>query len=58
MMLFRSVRIAYCGALCAYATDRPYWELRHNFTAYDATYIPLAEATDSVLYTYDEKNAR
>ena len=27
------------------------WELRHNFTAYDATYITLAEATDSVLYT-------
>lgn len=31
------------------------WELRHNFTAYDATYIALAEATDSVLYTCDEK---
>lgn len=31
------------------------WELRHNFTAYDATYIALAEATDSVLYTSDEK---
>lgn len=30
------------------------WELRHNFTAYDATYIALAEATDSVLYTGDE----
>src|SRR5436189_275961 len=27
------------------------WELRHNFTAYDATYIALAEATGSVLYT-------
>src|ERR1017187_10488888 len=27
------------------------WELRHNFTAYDATYIALAEATDAVLYT-------
>jgi predicted nucleic acid-binding protein len=26
------------------------WELRHNFTAYDATYVALAEATDSVLY--------
>src|SRR5688572_8573520 len=24
------------------------WELRHNFTAYDAAYIALAEATDSV----------
>jgi predicted nucleic acid-binding protein len=30
------------------------WELRHNFTAYDATYIALAEATDSVLYTCDD----
>jgi len=30
------------------------WELRHNFTAYDATYIALAEATGSVLYTCDE----
>jgi predicted nucleic acid-binding protein len=31
------------------------WELRHNFTAYDAVYIALAEATDSVLYTCDAK---
>jgi predicted nucleic acid-binding protein len=31
------------------------WELRHNFTAYDAAYVALAEATDSVLYTCDEK---
>jgi predicted nucleic acid-binding protein len=31
------------------------WELRHNFTAYDATYIALAEATSSVFYTCDEK---
>jgi predicted nucleic acid-binding protein len=30
------------------------WELRHNFTAYDATYIALAEATNSILYTCDE----
>ena len=34
------------------------WELRHNFTAYDAAYIALAEATDSVLYTSDEKLCR
>ena len=34
------------------------WELRHNFTAYDAVYIALAEATDSVLYTCDEKLCR
>ena len=31
------------------------WELRHDFTAYDATYIALAEATNAVLYTSDEK---
>jgi len=30
------------------------WELRHNFTAYDAAYIALAEATGSVLFTCDE----
>lgn len=29
------------------------WELRHNLTCYAATYIALAEATDSVLYTGD-----
>jgi predicted nucleic acid-binding protein len=34
------------------------WELRHNFTAYDAAYIALAEATDSVLCTCDEKLCR
>src|SRR5215469_12263603 len=31
------------------------WGLRHNFTAYDAAYIALAEATGSVLYTSDKK---
>jgi predicted nucleic acid-binding protein len=31
------------------------WELRHNFTAHDAAYIALAEATDSTLYTCDKK---
>jgi predicted nucleic acid-binding protein len=31
------------------------WELRHNFTAYDAIYIALAEVTNSTLYTCDEK---
>jgi predicted nucleic acid-binding protein len=34
------------------------WELRHNFTAYDAAYIALAEATNSVLYTSDAKLRR
>ncbi|MEP7364930.1 MAG: type II toxin-antitoxin system VapC family toxin [Acidobacteriota bacterium] len=31
------------------------WELRHNFTAYDAAYIALAEAMGAKLYTCDEK---
>jgi predicted nucleic acid-binding protein len=34
---------------------RRIWELRHNFTAYDAAYIALAEATNAVLFTSDEK---
>ena len=34
------------------------WELRQNFTAYDAAYIALAEATKSTLYTCDEKLRR
>ncbi len=34
------------------------WELRRNFTVYDAAYIALAEATDSVLYTCDKKLQR
>ncbi len=31
------------------------WELRHNFTAYDAAYISLAELTNATLYTCDSK---
>lgn len=34
---------------------RRIWELRHNFTAYDAAYISLAEATDAIFYTADAK---
>jgi predicted nucleic acid-binding protein len=34
------------------------WELRHSFTAYDAVYIALAEATNAVLYTSDAKLCR
>ena len=34
---------------------RRIWELRHNFTAYDAAYIALAEAMGAVLFTMDEK---
>jgi predicted nucleic acid-binding protein len=31
------------------------WQLRHNFSPYDAAYIALAEATGSTLYTCDSK---
>jgi len=34
------------------------WELRRNFTAYDATYIALAEAMDATLYTSDKRLAK
>jgi predicted nucleic acid-binding protein len=41
---------------CAHTPLLPrIWELRHNFTPYDATYIALAEATSSILYTTDLK---
>ncbi len=31
------------------------WELRHQYTSYDATYLALAEAMGAPLYTYDAK---
>jgi len=34
------------------------WELRHNFTAYDAAYIALAELLGAELYTADRRLAR
>lgn len=34
------------------------WELRENVTAYDATYVALAEALDAVFVTADAKLAR
>ncbi len=34
------------------------WELRHNFSAYDAAYIALAEDTNATLYTMDRKLAK
>lgn len=34
------------------------WELRDNLTAYDATYVALAEAFNSVLITADEPLSR
>lgn len=33
------------------------WELRHNFTAYDAMYVALAEAIGTRLVTTDERLA-
>lgn len=30
------------------------WSLRHNFTAYDATYVALAEALGAAFVTADE----
>ena len=33
------------------------WELRHNFSAYDAAYVALAEALDGTLLTCDARMA-
>ena len=33
------------------------WELRNNFTAYDAAYVALAEALDAPLLTRDKRLA-
>jgi predicted nucleic acid-binding protein len=33
------------------------WQLRHNFTAYDAAYVALAEELDAPLITCDRKLA-
>jgi predicted nucleic acid-binding protein len=34
------------------------WELRHNLTPYDASYVALAEALEVVLLTADRRLAR
>jgi predicted nucleic acid-binding protein len=34
------------------------WDLRPNLTAYDATYVALAEALDAPLLTCDRRIAR
>jgi predicted nucleic acid-binding protein len=31
------------------------WELRHNLTVYDASFVAMAEETDSPLYTLDHR---
>ena len=33
------------------------WDLRNNFTAYDAVYVALAEALDATLLTRDQRLA-
>jgi predicted nucleic acid-binding protein len=33
------------------------WDLRHNFSAYDASYVALAEAMDAPLLTADKRMA-
>ena len=33
------------------------WELRHNFSAYDAVYVALAELLDEPLITHDKRLA-
>jgi len=33
------------------------WQLRHQFTSYDASYLALAEALQAPLYTCDAKLA-
>ena len=33
------------------------WQLRHQFTSYDASYLALAEALEAPLYTCDAKLA-
>jgi predicted nucleic acid-binding protein len=33
------------------------WELRHNLTIYDAAFVAMAEATESPLYTLDQRLA-
>jgi predicted nucleic acid-binding protein len=43
------------AALPAHAFARPHLGAAHKFTAYDAAYLALAEATNSVLYTSDEE---
>lgn len=37
---------------------RRIWQLRDNLTAYDATYVALAEALDATLVTRDARLAR
>lgn len=36
---------------------RRVWQLRHNLSAYDASYVAVAEATESTLVTLDRRMA-
>ena len=48
-------RMDAAGRIDSHHTHELLTELRHNFTAYDATYIALAEALGVTLYTCDRK---
>ena len=39
------------------AVSERVWELRHNLTAYDASYVAVSELADAVLITKDRKLA-
>lgn len=52
--LFRQTRIT---RYAASSVAERVWSLRHNLTAYDATYVALAEALQCPLVTRDEKLA-
>jgi predicted nucleic acid-binding protein len=37
---------------------RRVWDLRHNLSVYDASYVALAESLDTILLTGDERLVR
>ncbi len=49
--------ISRCTAIRTIFCCRRVWELRHNLAAYDAVYVPLAEALDAPLLTRDRRLA-
>lgn len=54
LVLFRELNFEFYDA--EIMLDRV-WQLRHNFTAYDASYIALAEMLDAPFYTRDHRLA-